>query len=59
MTPPYRCRTRDCLRPTYGTVFGLFHAVKVHMTRVLHIARISNVNRVMFVDRNERGREDT
>ena len=26
------------------------------MTRVLHIARISNVNRVMFVDRNERER---
>ena len=27
---------------------------EVHMTRVLHTARISNVDSVMFVDRNER-----
>ena len=27
---------------------------KVHMTRVLHTARISNVESVMFVDRNKR-----
>ena len=26
----------------------------VHMTRVLHTARISNVDSVMFVDRNKR-----
>ena len=27
---------------------------EVHMTRVLHTARISNVDSVMFVDRNRR-----
>ena len=27
---------------------------EVHMTRVLHTARISNVDSVIFVDRNER-----
>ena len=27
---------------------------EVHMTRVLHTARISNVDSVMFVDRNKR-----
>ena len=27
---------------------------EVHITRVLHTARISIVNRVMFVDRNKR-----
>ena len=27
---------------------------EVHMTRVLHTARISNVESVMFVDRNTR-----
>ena len=27
---------------------------EVHMTCVLHTARISNVDSVMFVDRNER-----
>ena len=27
---------------------------KVHMTRVLHTARISNVDSVIFVDRNSR-----
>ena len=27
---------------------------EVHMTRVLHTARISNVDSAMFVDRNER-----
>ena len=27
---------------------------KVHMTHVLHTARISNVDSIMFVDRNER-----
>ena len=27
---------------------------KVYMTRVLHTARISNVDSVMFVDRNKR-----
>ena len=27
---------------------------EVHMTRVLHTARISNVDSVMFVDRNVR-----
>ena len=30
---------------------------KVHMTCVLHIARISNVNAIINVDRNKRGRE--
>ena len=34
---------------TVGEVF-----YEVHMTRVLHTARISNVDSVMFVDRNER-----
>ena len=27
---------------------------EVHMTRILHTARISNVDSVMFVDRNKR-----
>ena len=27
---------------------------EVHMTRVLHTARISNIDSVMFVDRNSR-----
>ena len=34
---------------TVGEVF-----YEVYMTRVLHTARISNVDSVMFVDRNER-----
>ena len=35
-----------------STVSEVFY--EVHMTRVLHTARISNVDSVMFVDRNER-----
>ena len=36
-----------------STVSAIYY--DVHMSRVLHTARISNVDSVMFVDRNKRG----
>ena len=44
----------DALPLSYrdSTVSEVYY--EVHMTRVLHTARISNVDSVMFVDRNER-----
>ena len=44
----------DALPPSHrdSTVSEVYY--EVHMTRVLHTARISNVDSVMFVDRNKR-----
>ena len=58
-TFPMRNRTLDFRIPRSdalplshreSTVSEVYY--EVHMTRVLHTARISNVDRVMFVDRN-------
>ena len=56
-----RNRTSD-LRIPHSDALPLSHRdssvsginYEVHMTRVLHTARISNVDSVMFVDRNIR-----
>ena len=44
----------DALPLSYrdSTVSEVYY--EVHMTRVMHTARISNVDSVMFVDRNKR-----
>ena len=42
----------DALSHRDSTVSEVYY--EVHMTRVLHTARISNVDSVMFVDRNKR-----
>ena len=57
---PMRNRTSD-LRIPHSNTLPLSHRdstvseayYKVHMTRVLHTDRISNVDSVMFVDRNK------
>ena len=43
----------DALSHRDSTVSEVYY--EVHMTRVLHTARISNVDSVMFVDRYKRG----
>ena len=58
---PMRNRTSDLRIPRFdapplshrdSTVSEVFY--EVHMKRVLHTARISNVDSVMFADRNKR-----
>ena len=66
-TEPQRLHSeRGPLRSSYDTRPMPYHALRhrvstmsdvyyeVHMARVLHTARISNVESVMFVDRNKR-----
>ena len=53
-TSDLRISRFDALPPSHrdSTVSEVYY--EVHMTRVLHTARISNVDSVMFVDRNKR-----
>ena len=44
--------TKTQLSHRDSTVSEVYY--EVHMTRVLHTARISNIDSVMFVDRNSR-----
>ena len=44
--------TKTQLSHRDSTVSEVYY--EVHMTRVLHTARISNIDNVMFVDRNRR-----
>ena len=47
--PALRCSNHWATETTVSEIY-----YEVHMTRVLHTARISNVDSVMFVDRNKR-----
>ena len=53
-TSDFRIPRSDALPLSHrdSTVSEVYY--EVHMTRVLHTARISNVDSVMFLDRNKR-----
>ena len=53
-TSDFRIPRSDALPLSHrdSTVSEIFY--EVHMTHVLHTAKISNVDSVMFVDRNKR-----
>ena len=53
-TPDFRIPRSDALPLSHrdSTVSEIYY--EVHMTHVLHTAKISNVDSVMFVDRNKR-----
>ena len=53
-TSDFRIPRSDALPLSHrdSTVSEIFY--EVHMTHVLHTAKISNVDNVMFVDRNKR-----
>ena len=52
-TSDLRILLSDALRLSYRDSMVSEVSYEVHMIRVLHTVRISNVNRVMFLDRTE------